>query len=122
MDLRSIANVASSAINQNTTVGIMRSTGYVIGSGHRQVPTYSPAIFVPAQIQALDGEELKKLDGINLQGTIRSIFLKGSLSGVIKPDGTGGDIVSFGGKTWLVVKVIERWAGWTKAAIVLQDQ
>jgi hypothetical protein len=122
MDLRSIANSAASVVNPNVTVSVRRSTGYTSGgAGQRQVPSYAAAISGPAQIQALDGNDLKQLDGLNVQGTIRAIFLRGVLAGTVRPDGTGGDIIDIAGQTWLVVKVLEGWPTWTKAAIVLQS-
>lgn len=123
MDLRSIANGISSAVNPNETVTVLRSTGYTIGAGARQVPSYAAPVTGPAQVQALDANDIKQLDGLNIQGTIRAIYLRGTLAGVVRPDGTGGDLVKRknDSETWLVVKVLEGWPDWTKAAIVLQS-
>ena len=120
MDLRGIANGVTTAVNPNKTVTVLRSTGYTIGAGRKQVPSYAAPVTGPGQIQALDANDIKQLDGLNIQGTIRAIYLRGVLAGVVRPDGTGGDIVQIGGQTWLVVKVLEGWPTWTKAAIVLQ--
>lgn len=120
MDLRGIANGVTSTVNPNQTVTVLRSTGYTIGAGRRQVPGYAAPITGPGQIQALDANDIKQLDGLNIQGTIRAIYLRGALAGVVRPDGTGGDLVQIDGQNWLVVKVLEGWPTWTKAAIVLQ--
>ena len=121
MDLRGLANGVSSTVNPNQTVRVSRSTGYIIGAGRKQVPSYAAPVEGPGQVQALDGKDLQQLDGLNIQGTIRAIYLRGALAGVIRPDGTGGDLVETAdGQTWLVVKVLESWPTWTKAAIVLQ--
>lgn len=120
MDLRGLANGVTSTVNPNQTVTVLRSTGYTIGAGRRQVPSYAAPVTGPGQIQALDANDLKQLDGLNIQGTIRAIYLRGALAGVIRPDGTGGDIVQIAGQDWLVVKVLEGWPTWTKAAICLQ--
>ncbi len=120
MDLRGIANGVSSTVNPNKTVTVRRSTGYTIGAGRKQVPGYADPVTGPAQIQALDANDIKQLDGLNIQGTVRAIYLRGVLAGVVRPDGTGGDLVEIGAETWLVVKVLEGWPTWTKAAIVLQ--
>ena len=122
MDLRGIANGVTSTVNPNKTVTVLRSTGYTIGAGRKQVPGYADPVTGPAQIQALDANDIKQLDGLNIQGTVRAIYLRGVLAGVVRPDGTGGDIVQIGGQTWLVVKVLEGWPTWTKAAICLQGQ
>ena len=120
MNLRGIANSVSGAVNPNQMVMILRSTGYTIGTGRQQIPTYAEPVTGPAQIQALDGNDLKQLDGMNIQGTIRAIYLAGYMAGVIRPNQSGGDLIQIDGKDWLVVKVLESWGTWTKAAICLQ--
>lgn len=122
MDLRGLINGATSAVNPNETVTVLRSAGYTLGPGAKQIPAYAPPVTGPAQIQALDGNDIKQIDSLNIQGTIRAIYLRGALAGVIRPDQTGGDLIKRGGETWLVVKVLEGWPTWTKAAIVLQGQ
>jgi hypothetical protein len=120
MELRAIANSVSRTVNANEIVTILRSTGYTIGTGRKQIPSYATPLVAPAQIQALDSKDLKQLDGLNIQGTIKAIYLRGIFAGVIRPDGVGGDIVQIDGQNWLVVKILEGWPFWTKAAIVLQ--
>lgn len=121
MDLRSIANGVSRTVNPNITVIIKRSNGYTIGAGRKQQPDYDTPVTGQAQMQALDSVDLKQLDGLNIQGTIRALYLRGALAGVIRPNTKGGDIVTIAGQDWLVVKVLESWPTWTKAAIVLQE-
>ena len=129
MDLRGLANGVTTTVNPNKTVTVLRSTGYTIGAGRKQVPGYAAPVTGPAQIQALDANDIKQLDGLNIQGTIRAIYLRGTLAGVVRPNQTGGDLVTIAAPapvalrgTWLVVKVLESWPDWTKAAIVLQGQ
>lgn len=127
MDLRGIANSVSNAVNANMIVTVAASTGSTVGAGYRQVPSYATPVSGPAQIQALDSVDLKQLDGLNIQGVIKAIYLRGVLAGVIRPNSTGGDLVTIAAPapaqfigTWLVVKILEGWPFWTKAAIVLQ--
>lgn len=122
MDLRGLANSVTSNVNPNETVSVLRSTGYTVGSGGKQVPTYATAVSGPAQVQALDGVELRQMDSLNIQGVRKAIYLRGALAGVVRPTQTGGDLVKRknGTETWLVVLVIENWPDWTKAAIQLQ--
>ena len=129
MDLRGIANGVTSTVNPNETVTVLRSTGFTMGAGAKQVPSYAAPVTGPGQIQALDADDIKQLDGLNIQGTIRAIYLRGTLAGVVRPNQTGGDLVTIAAPapvalrgTWLVVKVLESWPDWTKAAIVLQGQ
>lgn len=121
MDLRTISNGVANAVNENIFVAVLRSTGYTIGAGQRQVPSYAAPVTGPAQVQALTFTDLKQLDGLNIQGTALSIYLRGALAGVIRPQSQGGDLIQLRGHNWLVVKVLESWPTWTKACIVLQE-
>lgn len=130
MDLRGLANTVSNAVNPNMIVTVAASTGNTPGTsanGYKATPTYASPVSGPAQLQALDSVELKQIDGLNLQGVLRAIYLRGALAGVIRPNGQGGDIVTIAAPapaqyigTWLVVKVLETWPLWTKAVINLQ--
>lgn len=121
MDLRGIANAASNTVNPNVIVTVLASTGATQSApGMRRTPTYAAPVTGPAQIQELTSQDLKQMDGLNIQGITQAIYLRGVLAGVIRPNSTGGDLVQFNGQTWLVVKVLENWPLWTKAAINLQ--
>jgi hypothetical protein len=127
MDLRSLANSVSNTVNENLIVSVRRSTGFTSGAGAKQVPTYAADVIGPAQIQALDSVELKQLDALNIQGVVKGIYLRGALAGVIRPNQQGGDLIivappapAWYQGTWLIVKVLEQWPLWVKAAIVLQ--
>ena len=119
MDLRGIANSVTSQVNPNVAVTVRRSNGYTVGAGLKQVPAYVDTTGY-AQVQALDGNDLRQMEGLNITGTLRAIYLRGNLAGVVKPENKGGDLVVMNGQTWLVVKVLEHWPTWTKAAICLQ--
>lgn len=129
MDLRSLANSVSSSVNDNMIVTVQASAGWTIDPATlKQVPDYSAPVSGPAQLQALDGADLRQLDNINLQDVMRAIYLRGPLAGIIRANSKGGDLVTieppapaqFCG-TWLVTKVLETWPLWTKCAITLQE-
>jgi hypothetical protein len=121
MDLRSISNTVTNTVNPNILVTVQASTGYTIGSGLKQVPSYASPVTGFAQVQALIQADLKHLDALNIQGATHSIILRGNLNAVVRTNSKGGDLVTIDGETWLTVAVLEQWPLWTRAAIQLQD-
>lgn len=78
-----------------------------------------------AQIQPMTKSDLMQLEGLNLNGDKKAIYLNGSIDGVVRVELKGGDLVTTpNGQVWLVVQNLEGFdatAGWTKAAMVLQN-
>jgi len=80
------------------------------------------AFSAPAQIQSLTYSDLMKMDGLNIQGQRRALYLNGRFDGVVRPALKGGDLVTFpDGTKWLVAMVLEYWPDWCKIAVTLQD-
>jgi hypothetical protein len=121
MDLRSISNAITDCVNPNISVTVKASTGYTIGSGLKQVPSYAAPVTGFAQVQALTAADLRHLDGLNIQGATKSIILRGELNAIVRVNSQGGDIVIIGTQTWLTVAVLEQWPLWSRCAIQLQD-
>ncbi len=120
MDLRSISNSVTDCVNPNILVTVRPSTGYAIGAGLKQVPSYGDPVTGFAQVQALTAADLRHLDGLNIQDATQSIILRGALDGVVRAHSKGGDLVTIGSDTWLTVAVLEQWPLWTRAAITMQ--
>lgn len=130
MNLRAIANRATSRINPNVPATLYRSTGWTKDASYRQVPSYGAPEAITVQVQALTQKELEHLDRLNISNGQASLFINTQLSSVDRPSQSGGDKVAFGsdapaalrGQTWLVVAVLEGWvgSGWCKAAITSQ--
>lgn len=129
MNLRGIANAAIQSINPNIPVTVKSPNGFTVDPlTRRQIPAYITQQ-AQGQLQALDGDDLGQVNGLNIQGTIRAMYLYGSIAGVIRPDGSPQSHVVFasneGGITkereWGVFKVLETWPDWCKVAIVYQD-
>jgi hypothetical protein len=121
MDLRGVANAVTDTVNPNISVTVKASTGYTIGSGLKQVPSYAAPVTGFAQVQALTAADLRHLDGLNIQGATKSIILRGELNAIVRVNSQGGDIVIIGTQTWLTVAVLEQWPLWSRCAIQLQD-
>ena len=121
MDLRSLANSVTDTVNPNISVTVQASTGYAIGSGLKQVSSYATPVTGFAQVQALTAADLRHLDGLNIQNATKSIILRGELNAIVRVNSQGGDLITFGGQTYLTVAVLEQWPLWTRAALQLQD-
>ena len=124
MNLRGIANRATQAINPNTSITAFVPDGYTIDPATlHQIPKFTK-VRGSGNVQALDGDDLKQIDMINVQGTLRAVYLYGELAGIVRPDQQPNAVLQFthagtSGK-WGVFKVLETWQNWCKVAVVYQ--
>lgn len=83
------------------------------------------AVKILAQVQPLSNRDLQQIEGLNLGGDKRAVYIDGNVDGVIRVALKGGDLVDLpDGSVWLVNQSLESWhdtAGWTKFCITLQD-
>lgn len=125
MNLHAIASGAIASVNPMLTLTIQASTGYTTAPDGSRVPSYAPPVSVQGQVQSLTYNDLTQLEGLALQGEKRAVYLNGNWSGVVRPDGKGGDLIAFpDGTVWLVVQVLENWGsldGWVKVAVTRQN-
>lgn len=127
MNLRALANGVTSAVNPNVGATLFISTGYTKNAQFQQVPTYDKQ-GVTAQVQPLSSGDLSFLDGLNIQGAQKAVYLNGAALAISRVKKLGGDLIVFPagtlpeGNTWLTLASIEQWGGtWCKVAVVLQD-
>jgi len=124
MNLRQVIRGPITAVNTDQTVSIMQSSGYTTAADGTQIPQYATLPGISCQIQGLSADDLKHLDGLNIQGVLRSFWFNGSLEGTDRLLVKGGDLIVLAdGRTWLVAKVFETWeaAGWCHVAGLLQE-
>lgn len=82
----------------------------------------STSFSLRAQVQSLTFRDLTQIEGLNLQGTRRAIYLSGRIDGIVRSRHKGGDLISLpDGTEWLVAQVLEQWPDWCKVAVTLQD-
>lgn len=121
MNLHSIVRSAISSVNPDISVQVTFSTGYTTTPAGKRAPSYSSPVAMTAQVQALTSTDLRKLDGLNIQGSMRTIYLSGSLTGVSRLQQKGGDLVTLpDGTIYLTTMVIEQWPDWVKVAVTQQ--
>lgn len=120
MNLRGIANGMTSSINPNIPAVLKKYAGQTIGPGRKPAPSYLPDQDVTIQFQPLDAGDLRHVDGLNIQGLIKSIHVNGNFFSVQRELEQGGDLFVIGGETWRVVKPIELWHDWCRLVVNLQ--
>ena len=119
MNLHATASAAVSAINPMAQVTQQQSGPYTTAADGTRTPTYTSTTFA-AQVQPLSQRDLEHLDGLNIQGTMRSIHLTGIAAANVRVGQKGGDLFTFGGQVWLAVQVMEQWDTWCRVAVQLQ--
>lgn len=122
MNLHAIAAPIIAAVNPMTAVTMRRSTGYMINADGSRTPAYTDTT-LQAQIQALTYQDLQMIEGLQLNGERRSIYLYGNFGSMNRGAGTGGDLIIFPDATvWLIAFGFEVWPDWCRVAATLQDQ
>lgn len=119
MNLHAIASGVLGAVNPPTSVTVKQSTGYTTAADGSQVPTYN-MISTTGQQQALSGGDILRLNNLNVQGATTKMYLNGNYEGMFRVLGKGGDLLAFGGQTYLVSAVLERWPDWCCVALTMQ--
>ena len=122
MNLHNLASSAISAVNPMTAIRVYPNIGYDVAADFTQDPRYGMPYDLFAQVQEFTSTDLRKLDGLNIQGARFAVFISGEWNGVVRTAGKGGDILQFRGQTWLVVAVLTQYPGWSKLAVVLQNE
>lgn len=126
MNLHGLARGGVGAVNPFIDADFKSSTGYTTQADGIRVPTYAEPVTVSVQVQSLTYRDLMQVDGLNLNGTKRAIYLTGTANGVVRLTQAGGDIftISSGPNAgvWLVAMVLEQWPDWAKVAVTLQNE
>ena len=94
INVRAIANRRIQLVNANIPATLLKSTGCTTDDAGHRVPTFS-RVPVTIQNQAASNEDLKQTDGLNLQGTLRTVSIAGDLQGAIRAGNAGGDLLQF---------------------------
>ena len=122
-----LSDLTSALLPGTLITGLLAATG---GPGTYSVnqpqtiasEAMTTAFVAQGQVQAMTAGDLRQVEGLNLNGTKRGIYLDGSINGVVRVYLKGGDLITFpDGSTWLVAMVLEQWPDWCKVAATLQD-
>lgn len=123
MNLRAIANRATSTVNPNVTATLRASDGYETSPAGKPVPMYRAPEQLTVQMQSLSKRDLQHLAEMNISDATRAVFANRQMTGVDRRDQSGGDLLDLPDGTFLVTAVLEDWtptAGWCKVAVTRQ--
>ena len=93
------------APSQNVAEGVVKTVGWAWG-----------------QVQSLSSRDLRQLESLNIQGSLKAVYFYGSIDAIVRPTSKGGDLLILpDGSTWLTTVKLEDWPDWCKVAVTLQD-
>jgi hypothetical protein len=130
MNLQGITAAYVHAVNPMVPCTLKVSNGTTTNTDFSVAPSYLAPVNVMGQVQALQYKDLMQIEGLNLQGTRRAIYLQGDVEGIVRPNNKGGDLIIFpDGSVWLVAMVLEAFGQfsntpneqWCKVAATLQN-
>ena len=120
MNVHSIVNTGVKTINPNVTVVIKQSAGYVQNPDLSRTPQFTETQRT-AQVQPVSSDDIRMIEGLNIQGYKRHVWVNGGIDGIVRGEQKGGDfIITPDGSVWKIAYVSEAWPDWCSAIVVLQ--
>lgn len=123
MNIRALANAATSRISPNMSIIWRQNMGAVqdMKTGKRSA-NWQDTVLV-GQVQALTSHDLRHIEGLNQQAYTRAVYLNAQAMGARRSEMKGGDLFLFNGQTWKVISVPENWPlnGWGKVIVALRQ-
>jgi hypothetical protein len=119
LNLHSIANPVIQSVLENTAVTLKRYAGLTQNSYYERTPSYTTST-VSMSVQALNSEQLRTMNNLNVMGDMYSVISPVELRGANRVDGLGGDLLNFMGHDWLVVHIDELYPTHCKAIVQKQ--
>ncbi len=117
MNLRAIANAATSVINPNRPVTVKKYSAQTFDASGKAVVSYTE-ITTTAQVQPVDSYKMQHIDGYTAGGVYKAFYFNEQLQGVTRPE--GNDLIILGAETYKVVDQPEGWPDWSKVIGVRQ--
>ena len=115
--LRALQTISGASVAAGTVIA-SQTSGPPGGAGVYQVniaqdvssEAMTSALILPGQVQPLQYKDLMQIDGMNLNGTRKKIYLYGVVEATVRVLEKGGSLIQDPyGNTWLVAVVVEQW-------------
>lgn len=94
MNLHGIAVGVIQAVNPQVSSVIKVSTGDTRLPTGKLMPSYRTVVGVPVQVQPMTKDDLHQVEGLNLNGTKKSIYINGRVDGIVRVERKGGDLIT----------------------------
>lgn len=128
VNLHSIVAPVVGAVNENQIVTLMQNVRFVTNVDFSRSPVYS-TFRMRAQVQGLQSDDIRVLNGLGIQGERRKVYLWGAWTGMVRSLQKGNDLmIRPDGSLWKVAHVFEDYGhnlvgtgGWCSVAAVLQN-
>jgi hypothetical protein len=122
MNLHQLASPAINVVNPRIPVIIQVNAGYNTAASGKRTPIWDVPVEVLGQVQELTTRDLRQLDGLNITGSSRKVYLYGTVNAGVRVTRNGGDLITLpDGNVYLTTSVLEQWPDWVCVAITLQD-
>lgn len=116
LNLHATARAAIQSVNKDIPAIYKASIPYTVNAPGKQLPQYAAPVTVKIQSQPPSGKDLAHINFLNIQGTVRTVYLYSNPHAIQRIAAKGGDLLIFpsfvGGPsyTWLVKAIAERWS------------
>lgn len=121
MNMHGIVSNAIGAINPFINAVLRENTGFTIALDGSRGPTFNDYV-AQIQVQAQTEDQLALSANQGYQGILRSVYLNGNWTGIVKSDQTGNDELYFNGYRWMIYHVIEIWPDWCHVLVAQQTK
>lgn len=122
MNLNNLVTGITAVVTPNEEIAVFYSLGQTNVKGVL-TPSYSgPDVFPETRIQSIKDSELKNINRVGENDTLKHFYVSANVRGVYRPTQTGGDMIYARGQWWLVVALPEDFtqAGWVCVRASLQ--
>jgi len=121
MNLHGIVSSAIGTINPFIDAVLRENTGFTVALDGSRTPSFNDYV-AQIQVQAQTEDQLAFSMNQGFQGVLRSVYLNGNWTGIVKADQTGNDELYFNGYRWMIYHVIEIWPDWCHVLVAQQTK